>query len=69
MTYDERRNREACIRGTIERSAETHRMRMTPAEIDHAVRVGMELSDGRGGRTWGDIADAGIAAVKARRNR
>jgi hypothetical protein len=43
---DERENREACIRGTVERSPKAREL--TKAEINHAVEVAVELSDGFG---------------------
>jgi hypothetical protein len=66
--FDERKNREDCIRGTVERSRGAESF--TEAEVDHAVNVGMKYSDGSGRvSTWREIADAGIAAVKANRER
>jgi hypothetical protein len=64
---DERENREACIRGTVERSPKAREL--TKAEINHAVEVAVELSDGRGNRTWGELAEAGFASVRVRRNK
>ena len=61
MTYDERKNREDIIRGTIERDPHTG---LRSTEIDKAVKIGMAISDANPRMNWGQIKDAAVAATK-----
>ena len=64
---DEHFTKEDCLRSTLEHMPEARDL--TRAEVDHAVAVGMKVIEGGDNHSWGDLARAGVASVRVRRER
>lgn len=57
------------IKDTIRRDHSHDKHQLTEAEVDHAADVANKLADGHRNFTWGELADAGVAAVLTDRER
>ena len=67
MVWDEKKSSERILRQVI---SGTPNNSLTTKEVDYAVAVGSEMIENKSarGRSWRQIADAGVAAVKVKRN-